>query len=201
MAETQADITGLLLAGGAGRRMGGVDKGLQILDGRPLAVHVLQRIRPQVSSVFISANRHLDRYAALGHPVLADPRFDGEYQGPLAGMLAGLRACPGEWLQCVPCDVPQLPLDLCQRLVASLAPGVQAVWPLTQDAGQARSQPAFALLHRSLASSLERYLASGERRVESWLRAQTHIQADFSLPGDAAAFANLNTLADLSPPS
>jgi molybdenum cofactor guanylyltransferase len=115
-------VIGLVLAGGEGRRMGGVDKGLQPWRGQPLATHVLQALQPQVSRLMVSANRHHETYATFGHPVLADP--DGlAFAGPLAGMLAGLQAIPDDaWLLTAPCDSPLPPADLAARLFARPAP-------------------------------------------------------------------------------
>ena len=184
-----ADITGLILAGGRGSRMGGVDKGLQTLDGMPLVAHVLERLQPQVGAVLINANRHLDAYAAFGCPVIADA--DGSFAGPLAGLLAGLQQCTSEWLLSVPCDSPRLPGDLAARLSAVEA---DVVVPVTADG---RIQPVFCLLRRSLSAELDRYLSAGGRKVESWLLAQDHRLMPFDRPGDEQAFFNANTRAEL----
>ena len=183
-------INGLVLAGGRGQRMGGVDKGLQLLHGRPLVAHVLKRFAPQVGHVLISANRHLDDYAAFGLPVLADAEDD--FKGPLAGLLAGLGAAEGEWLACAPCDVPRLPLDLVQRLAAARGQA-RIVLPRSADG---RLQPLFALMHTGLRASLAAAIAAGQRRVMDWMLAEDPRILDMpqQAPGD---FANINSLADL----
>lgn len=183
-----AELHALALAGGRGARMGGLDKGLQLLDGRPLALHVIERLAPQAGTVRISANRHLDLYAALGHDVLPDPA-GLEFAGPLAGMLAGLNAIPDDtWLLTAPCDCPHLPLDLAERLLA--AAGAHGL----AFAQAGREHPTHALLHASLRAPLAAHLHDGGRAVLRWMRSQPHGVAQFD---DEAAFANLNHLADL----
>jgi len=113
------DITGLILAGGRGSRMGGVDKGLQNFRGMPLALHALMRLSPQVGSVMINANRNLSAYESFGMPVWPDGLAD--YAGPLAGFLCGLERCETPWLLTVPCDTPLFPADLASRLAAAAA--------------------------------------------------------------------------------
>ena len=108
-------VTGLILAGGRGSRMGGTDKGLQPLRGMPMAMHVLWRLAPQVIDVVINANRNLGAYEGFGRTVVPDASAD--FQGPLAGMLAGLPYCETEWMMVVPCDTPHLPTDLVARLL------------------------------------------------------------------------------------
>lgn len=205
MTVAREAITGLVLAGGRGARMGGADKGLVLLNGVPLARHALQRLRPQVDALMISANRHLDAYRALGVPVVSDnpPQFDG----PLAGVLAGLEACATPWLACVPCDAPAFPLDLVARLhqaalsqrcdaamAASLRDGAKS----HQASPELSLEPSFCLLRASLAPTLRAALASGERRFQGWLKSVGAAQVVFST--DAAAlspFANLNTPEEL----
>ena len=184
--DNKEAITGLVLAGGRGQRMGGVDKGLQMLNGRPLVAHVLERLSPQVGPVMISANRHLDEYAAFGLPVLTDAEED--FKGPLAGLLAGLGAVQTDWLVCSPCDTPHLPLDLVARLLAGRG-AAQIVLPKSEDG---RLQPLFALMHRSMQVSLAEAIAGGQRRVTDWMLGQNHCVVD--LPGD---FRNVNSLSDL----
>ncbi|MEO3691509.1 molybdenum cofactor guanylyltransferase MobA [Roseateles sp. DJS-2-20] len=185
--------TGLLLAGGRGQRMGGVDKGLQHYQGQPLALQVLARLRPQVDRVLVSANRHQDVYAEWCDTVLADRLAD--YPGPLAGIdaaLCGLGA--DEWLLTAACDLPELPLDLGDRLAAGLAGRPAAI---ARSGG--RLHPTCALLHASLGPGLAAYLADGGRRVQAWLLEQCHAAVvDFD---DAAAFRNVNTLEDLNGPA
>lgn len=166
--------------------MGGLDKGLQALAGRPLVAHVLERLAPQVGSLLISANRHLDQYAAFGVPVLTDEEAD--FKGPLAGLLAGLSACETEWLVCAPCDAPRLPLDLVACLLAE-CDAAQIVLPRSADG---RLQPLYALMHRSVHDSLATAIAAGQRRVTDWMLGREHRVVD--LVGD---FGNINSLAEL----
>lgn len=181
----------LVLACGLGSRMGGVDKGLVPLDGRPLAAHVIERLARQSSCVLISANRNLDAYAAFGCSVLTDPP-GLEFAGPLAGMLAGLHAIPEDaWLLTAPCDCPDLPADLGPRLLAAARPHGLAF------ARAAREHPAHALLHARLREPLAAHLRSGGRALLGWMCAQPHGIAQFD---DEAAFANLNTLDELERP-
>lgn len=189
-----ADITGLVLAGGLGRRMGGVDKGLQSFQGQPLAARALQRLAPQVGAVAVNANRHHDVYAAWGAPVWPDA--DDRFAGPLAGLLAGLSRAGTDWLVCVPCDCPHFPLDLVQRLAAHAA-DADVVMPVTVDAtsGRRQPEPVFSLVRRSLRDDLQRFLAEGGRRFETWAARGRCVQVVFP---DAAAFANANTLQDLA---
>lgn len=183
------DITGLVLAGGRGSRMGGVDKGLQLLHGVPLAGHALQRLAPQVGPLLLNANRHLDRYAAFGVPLLSDDQ-PLDYAGPLAGIAAALRACRTPWLAVVPCDSPRFPADLVARLCAAAAKaGAPAAMASCDDDGAMRAQPAFCLLHGSLARPLAAALGAGTRKLGGWLREQHCAVASFD---DAAAFANIN---------
>ena len=178
----------LVLAGGRGSRMGGVDKGLQLLDGRPLVAHVIERLAPQANSLRVSANRHLDEYATFGHPVLTDPP-GLEFAGPLAGMLAGLNAIPDDaWLLTAPCDCPHLPLDLAQRLLIAAEPHGLAF------AQAEREHPTHALLHARLREPLAAHLQTGGRAVLRWMRSQPHGVAQFD---DERAFANFNHVADL----
>lgn len=182
-------ITGLILAGGAGRRMGGADKGLLDWQGRPLVAHAIERLAPQVGRLIISANRNRDAYAGFGYPVI-DDELQG-FQGPLAGLAAGLAACTTEWLACVPCDCPRLPLDLVAQLLVAAEEADAALAVATTDEGL---QPTFQLCRRDLLPALEAYLAHGERRVSAWCRRQGAAEAFFE---DAVAFRNLNAPADL----
>jgi len=189
-APTPDHITGLVLAGGRATRMGGIDKGLVEFDGRALIERAIARLRPQVAEVLISANRSLDRYRAFGFPVLLDADEGLEpFPGPLAGMLAGLRAARTPWLAVVPCDAPFLPTDLVSRLADSLAGSRAAVVRVGE-----RTEPLFCLLHVDLADDLAAALAHGERRAEAWLRGVGAAPALFLV---AENFANLNTLQDL----
>ena len=185
-------ITGLVLAGGRGQRMGGLDKGLQPWRGKPLVDHLLARLAPQVRDVMISANRNAPAYAARAAQVLADEC--GDFPGPLAGILAGLRAATTPWLAVVPCDSPRLPSDLVARLAQGLE-GAEA--PAAVVVRGDRLEPVCCLLSTALADDLARYLASGERKVERWVSRHAK-PVPFDRPEDAAAFANVNTPDDLA---
>ena len=199
-APTRDAIVGLILAGGRGQRMGGADKGLQPWRGKPLVAHALARLAPQVREVMVSANRNADVYAAHAARVLADA--DDSFAGPLAGVLAGLRAAHAagvRWLAVVPCDSPQLPEDLVARLARAIADSGTDGAVVRRDRGDGpRLEPVCCLLSTALADDLERYLAAGERKVERWV-ARHATPVDFDRPEDAAAFANVNTPADLEP--
>lgn len=165
--------------------MGGSDKGLVPLAGRPMVEHVIEALRPQVGSILLSANRSHEHYARYGYPVIADDL--GDYQGPLAGVAAALRQCHSEFMVTVPCDAPLLPPDLVVRLLAARAVG-DADAAVVHDGR--RLQPVFLLLHSRIAPSLEAYLAGAGRRVDMWLSQLRTVQVDFS--DEAAAFVNVN---------
>ena len=217
------NITGCVLAGGQGSRMGGVDKGLQSFNGMALAEHGLQRLAPQVDRLLINANRNPQAYAALaekyGARVVADAQSD--YPGPLAGFLAGLSACQTPWLLTVPCDTPLFPRDLAQRLLAAaeqhqadivVAHGLEHGLKLRSDNDAAkakvtasatattelRAQPVFCLLRAHLAPSLQAFMASGRRKIDAWTAQHRCASAYWDQPGDdILAFANANTLTEL----
>jgi len=200
---TSQDITGWVLAGGQGQRMGGVDKGLQLFQGQALALRVAQRLAPQVRVVKLNANRNLADYESWGYEVHTDSVAG--FAGPLAGMLTGLQHCDTEWLLCVPCDSPFFPLDLAQRL--SMAMGAQqsliaTAWGAeVKSTGETvcRQQPVFCLLHISLQQSLQDFLHAGERKIDSWTSQHANARMDFNLPHDHRhAFANANTWQELN---
>lgn len=183
------DITGLILAGGRGARMGGADKGLADFRGRPLIDVVIERLAPQVDRILINANRNSDAYRACGCEVIADAD-PASFSGPLAGLRAGLAACATPWLAAVPCDVPGFPRDLVARLQAGLA-GADAAYAVT-DSG---AHPVFLLCRRELLDPLDAWLADGHRRMTAWLAT---VQARTVRFDDEAAFTNLNTPQDWS---
>ncbi len=196
------DITGLVLAGGRGARMGGLDKGLQYFEGEPLALRALLRLAPQVHTVMMNANRNALTYEFFGAPVHADG-LDG-YPGPLAGFLIGLQHCATPWLLTVPCDVPRFPLDLASRLADALtahdAEIAMASAPEPQHDGTRtlRPQPVFCLLRATLHDSLAGFLRAGGRKVSSWTALHRTVGVPFDRPGDAPdAFFNANTPAEL----
>jgi molybdopterin-guanine dinucleotide biosynthesis protein A len=175
-------ITGLILAGGQGKRMGGQDKGLVVYAGKPLVDRAIERLAPQVDELLISANRNLELYAARGYPVVTDALPD--YQGPLAGILVGLNAAKHDWMLTIPCDIPYLPLNLASRL-AGESTGRVAVF--ARDAE--RNHPAILLLNKSCLPELVDYLDKGERSIKGFLKKLDAGSAGFS---DAAAFRNIN---------
>jgi molybdenum cofactor guanylyltransferase len=193
MAIDLQTITGLVLAGGRGSRMGGVDKGLQNWQGVPLALNALLRLQPQVGELLINANRNIGAYEALGAPVVPDALPD--YPGPLAGFLAGLEQCETPYMMTVPCDAPLFPIDIVARLAAALeAAGADVAMPVTQEDGRAQVQPVFCLMRSSLLESLVRATAAGERKIDRWTGQHACVQVPFD---DVAAFANANTLDEL----
>ena len=170
--------------------MGGVDKGLQLLQGQPLVRHALDRLAPQVGRLMISANRNLDAYAAFGVPVWPDEPPD--YAGPLAGFLAGLAHCSTPWLVTVPCDTPAFPADLVARLAGGQAD--VAIPVTTEQGGIARRQPAFCLVRAALRDDLAAFIRGGGRKVDQWLSRHAMVEVPFD---DPAAFFNANTLDEL----
>jgi len=198
------DITGLILAGGRGTRMGGADKGLQNFNGMPLALHTLTRLQmgAGVGQIMINANRNLAAYESFGVPVWPDGLAD--YAGPLAGFLTGLERCDTPYLLTVPCDTPLLPLDLADRLAAALAAAdADIAMAAAPEAGkdghmQLRTQPVFCLLRTSLLESLVRFTQNGGRKIDSWTAQHHTVVVPFDLPDDnPQAFFNANTLAEL----
>ncbi|MFQ3789699.1 molybdenum cofactor guanylyltransferase MobA [Halomonas sp. A29] len=181
------DITGLILAGGQGRRMGGRDKGLELLGGVALANHVQARLVGRVAEVLISANRHLEGYRDLADRVVTDS--EGGFQGPLMGIYSGLCAASTPWVLVVPCDMPSLPLDLVDRMAAGIGSHRIAV---AHD-GE-RLHPVVVLLEKVLAGDLHASLAAGERKVGRWFERHAWTTVDFS--DCPEAFGNLNTEED-----
>lgn len=187
------DITGMVLAGGRGSRMGGVDKGLQNHRGMPLALHALLRLQPQVGHLMVNANRNLGAYEAFGAPVWPDATSD--FPGPLAGLLCGLERCETPYLVSVPCDTPDFPQDLVERLAAALvAEDAEIALAATVEDGKLRTQPVFCLLHSHLMESLIAFMQAGERKIDRWTARHRVAVVAFD---DAAAFFNANTAAEL----
>jgi molybdopterin-guanine dinucleotide biosynthesis protein A len=184
-------ICGLVLAGGQGRRMGGVDKGLQPLQGRPLMQHVIERLRPQVDSVLINANQNLDRYAEFGCPVVPD-RIGG-FAGPLAGLDAGLHATDAPLIVTVPCDSPFLPHDLVARL-ATARSAIDADIAVARTGDQ--PHPVFALVCTRVQSHLTDFLTRGDRKIDRWYASLKVTEVTFD--DEADAFANINTRDELA---
>jgi molybdenum cofactor guanylyltransferase len=181
-------ITGVVLAGGQGRRMGGVDKGLQPLAGKPMIEHVIARLRPQVDEILINANQNLERYRGFGYPVVPD--VTGGFAGPLAGLQAGLQAATHPIVVTAPCDSPFLPGDLVERLLAQLGSNDLAV---ARTGSQAH--PVFALVRRERLAHLTAYLAGGGRKIDAWYASLKTIEVGFD--DEAQAFSNINTREEL----
>jgi len=184
-------VTGLVLAGGQGRRMGGVDKGLQVLRGRPMVEWVLDRLRPQVADVIINANQNQAEYARYGARVVADEI--GGFAGPLAGLHAGMKANVHPFLATVPCDSPFLPPDLVARLHAALvAKHADLAVAKTGD----QPHPVFALVRESLAGHLAQFLGAGGRKIDAWYASLKVVEVPFD--DEAEAFSNINTRDELA---
>lgn len=196
------DITGLVLAGGRGSRMGGADKGLQNFHGTPLALNALMRLQMQdgglVGDLMVNANRNLSAYEAFGAPVWPDTLDD--FAGPLAGFLTGLERCETPWLLTVPCDSPRFPLDLAQRLATAFEASDTeiAMVAAREDDGQWRAQPVFCLMKVDLLESLAEFTRGGGRKIDRWTAQHRTVVVPFDRPGDdPLAFANANTLDEL----
>jgi molybdopterin-guanine dinucleotide biosynthesis protein A len=187
------NITAVILAGGLGRRMGGVDKGLQLIHGKPMVQQVLNRLQHQVGKVLINANRHLDEYKGFSVPICSDS-ISG-YAGPLAGIHAALLQTDTAYLVSVPCDSPLLPNDLVSRLSFAMSEHkADAAVVVTGNSEQRQRHPVFLLLKSDLRSSLERYLNNGGRKVDDWLASLKCVDVPFD---DEAAFTNVNTPEDI----
>ena len=185
------DVTGVVLAGGQGRRMGGVDKGWVELAGEPMIALVLRRLAPQVADIVVNANQNLDRYRTLGHPVVADTVRG--FAGPLAGLHAGLTHARRELVVTVPCDSPFLPIDLVARLHSALsANGAQLAVAKTFD----QPHPVFALVRRDVAPNLAAFLEGGGRKIDAWYAALDVVEVAFD--DEADAFRNINTANELA---
>ena len=196
------DITALVLAGGRGTRMGGVDKGLQTFNGTPLALHTLLRLQMQqgdlIGEVMINANRNLAAYEAFGAPVWPDSLPD--YAGPLAGFMTGLERCETPFLMTVPCDTPLFPPDLAVRLADALGRENAdiAMAAAREEDGQIRTQPVFCLLRAELLESLVAFTHEGGRKIARWTALNKTVTVPFDQPNDdPRAFFNANTLAEL----
>lgn len=177
-------VTAVILAGGRGMRMGGIDKGLVDYQGKTMVAHVLDRIQPQVAQVMINANRNLETYHQFGVPVVTDANT--QFDGPLSGFQAGLKHAQTDWLLTVPCDSPLLPLDLSQRMSRAINHSNALIAIARSSSGD---HPVFCLLHRSLSNDLDAFLQEGQRRVSAWQARHTPVFVDFE---DELAFTNIN---------
>jgi molybdopterin-guanine dinucleotide biosynthesis protein A len=195
-----SDITGVILAGGRGSRMGGADKGLQNFNGVPLALHTQLRLSPQVGELLINANRNLAAYESFGVPVWPDAASLGDFAGPLAGFLTGLERCETPLMLTVPCDTPLFPHDLVTRLAEALErEGADiAMAAAREQDGQLRAQPVFCLMRSGLLESVVRFTHGGGRKIDAWTAQHNTVLVPFDQPGDdPKAFFNANTLAEL----
>ena len=190
MAGSKDQITGILLAGGQGRRMGGVDKGLQLLRGKPMAQHVIERFAPQVDELLINANQNIEQYQGLGYRVIPDAI--GGFVGPLAGLHRGLSEAAHPLVVTAPCDSPFLPLDLVAKLHAALKQqNAELAVARTGD----QPHPVFCLCRKSVLPGLTAFLESGGRKIDWWYAQMKVADVDFV---DEAAFRNINTREELS---
>jgi molybdopterin-guanine dinucleotide biosynthesis protein A len=191
---SQTEITGLILAGGRAQRMGGIDKGLIPFHHRPLIESAINRLKPQVGSIMINANRNIEQYAAYGFPMVSDD--DLSFSGPLAGFAAGLKACSTEYLVTTPCDSPLLPTNLVELLVTKMTEGsFDLVYASSKDpAGKTWAQPVFCLMRVSLSKSLEEFISLGDLKIDRWFKELNSSTVVFD---SESAFANINTPEEL----
>ncbi len=195
-----SEITGLILAGGRGSRMGGVDKGLQNFNDVPLALYTQLRLSPQVGDLLINANRNLAAYESFGVPVWPDAASLGDFAGPLAGFLTGLERCETAFMMTVPCDTPLFPHDLVARLAAALEAEDAdiAMAAAREEDGQLRAQPVFCLMRSELLESVVKFTHGGGRKIDAWTALHKTVLVPFDQPGDdPKAFINANTLTEL----
>jgi molybdopterin-guanine dinucleotide biosynthesis protein A len=195
-------ITGIVLAGGRGSRMGGIDKGLQLYNETPLAKHAIERLLPQVGKLLINANRNLETYQAWGCELDAKVIVDGlaDFAGPLAGFLAGLQYCKTPFLMTVPCDTPRFPSNLVARLAEALVQNDADIAMVSSpdEEGVLRHQPVFCLMKRTLLESLKAFTDADGRKIGAWAAQQKLVRVNFNeMQDDPKAFYNANTLEDL----
>ena len=184
-------ISVIILSGGRATRMNGVDKGLVLLQNKPLIQHVIERLSPQVDEILINANREIAQYEAFGLKVLQDENQD--FAGPLAGILLGLKHAKHDLVLSVPCDSPILPLDLVERLHNNMLENRMDIAVASNDGN---THPVFCLMKKSVLPSLIAFLDAGERKVSAWQKSQKYVEVDFS--DCSEAFVNLNTPQDLA---
>jgi len=188
MSAVSVAVSGVVLAGGQGRRMGGVDKGLQPLRGKPMAQWALERLAPQVAEILINCNQNLDAYARFGYRLVPDEI--GGFAGPLAGLHASLKAAAHPLVVTVPCDSPFLPSDLVSRLHQHLK-GKDLAVAKTGD----QPHPVFSLVRKDVLANLEAFLRSGGRKIDAWYASLRTVEVSFD--DEADAFRNINTLEEL----
>jgi molybdopterin-guanine dinucleotide biosynthesis protein A len=192
---TSEQITGLILAGGRAQRMGGIDKGLIPFHGKPLIESAISRLKPQVSTILINANRSITKYSHYGYPVLMDETPD--FSGPLAGFSVGLKHCKTPYLLTSPCDSPLLPVDLAKKMAAQLEDkDLELVFASSkEDDGKIWSQPVFCLMKSNLQDSLDAFLSKGDLKIDRWFK---ELRSGTVVFENSQAFANVNTLEELA---
>jgi molybdenum cofactor guanylyltransferase len=192
---TATQITGLILAGGRAQRMGGIDKGLIPFHGKPLIESTISRLKPQVSTILINANRSITKYSHYGYPVLMDQTPD--FSGPLAGFSIGLKHCKTPYLLTSPCDSPLLPIDLAEKMAVELEDNnLELVFASSKEAdGKIWSQPVFCLMKNSLQDSLDTFLSKGDLKIDRWFK---ELRSGTVVFDNAQAFANVNTPEELT---
>lgn len=183
-------ISGIVLAGGLGRRMGGVDKGLMDFLGKPMVAHVINRLQPQVDEILINANREIEHYAAFGHKVIQDDIAG--FAGPLAGLHKGMSVARHPYVLTVPCDSPLLPMNLARRLMNAL---IQHDADLAVAKTGEQAHPVFCLCRKALLPNLENFLQQGGRKIDAWYSALEVIEVSFN--ENPQAFSNVNTPEEL----
>jgi molybdopterin-guanine dinucleotide biosynthesis protein A len=188
------DITGLILAGGQAQRMGGIDKGLIPFHEKPLIESAIAKLKPQVQTIVINANRNITKYAGYGYPVIMDETPD--FSGPLAGFSVGLKACKTPYLLTAPCDSPLLPNNLAQNLSAEMERGdFQLVYASSKEAdGKVWAQPVFCLMRANLQDSLASFLLKGDLKIDRWFK---ELRSSTVIFDDPHVFANVNTPEEL----
>ncbi|QWE24202.1 molybdenum cofactor guanylyltransferase [Polynucleobacter sp. AP-Elch-400A-B2] len=188
-------ITGLILAGGRAQRMGGIDKGLIPFHGKPLIESAISRLKPQVSTILINANRSITKYSHYGYPVLMDETPD--FSGPLAGFSVGLKHCKTPYLLTSPCDSPLLPADLAEKMARQLEDNdLELVFASSkEDDGKIWSQPVFCLMKSDLQHSLHNFLSKGDLKIDRWFK---ELRSGTVVFENAQAFANVNTPEELA---
>jgi molybdopterin-guanine dinucleotide biosynthesis protein A len=192
---TSEQITGLILAGGRAQRMGGVDKGFILFHGKPLIESAISRLKPQVSTILINANRSITNYAHYGYPVLMDETPD--FSGPLAGFSVGLKHCETPYLLTSPCDSPLLPMDLAEKMAAELeSKNLDLVFASSKEHdGKIWAQPVFCLMKKNLHTSLDAFISTGDLKIDRWFKELCSGTVVFE---NAQAFANVNTPEELA---
>lgn len=192
MTISPSHITGLILAGGRGSRMGGVDKGLQAFRGAPMVLHAILRLSPQVGPLIINANQNIGPYEGFGYPVWPDQM--GGFEGPLAGLQTGLTVCETDYLVTVPCYSPFLPENLVSALAEGLTSAGAEIAVAVTEEEERRTHPVFTLMKATVLTSLTAYLQGGGRKIETWYRSLPFVEVSFP---DTDAFRNINTVEEL----